>query len=323
MPQWVNDVYSVYSRTEYVAATGFGNTRAAAEGNALAALTAYFGQNVQVERTAASSQQQIVINGILDSWADSAYMGSSIKTTSSMDNLIGAEIIEVWYDSRGTYYAVAVMNKANGIRIYNELLDNNLDIIAVLIAESSSDPVSFKSVLCLLLSAALADINDIYRNVVVLLDGKTNEDFIVSGTYYRVSANDRISRLNIGIRVANDRNGRIFGAFTRCFADWGFEPVLVQSAFPAAMRYVLDVNLGISPVNLPNNSNVFSRIELSANLTDRNNNAVLIPYTFNSREGHTSQIEAENRCIIAAERNINEIYKSLLSEYFSKLLPGK
>jgi len=323
MPSWVNDVDSAYPRTRYVAATGFGNSRAMAEGNALAALTSFFGQTLQVERTAASSYQQAILNGAMDGWVETAEMRSNIRSTASMNNLMGAEIKAVWFDSKETFYAVAVMDKANTIRIYNELLQNNLGIINRLMAETSADPVSFKSVICLMFAATLAEINEGYRSIVLLLDGTTNESTITSGAHYRVLAAEIIGRMRIGIRVVNDRNGRIFGAFARCFADWGFESALVQSSFPSAMRYALDVNVGLSPVDLPNNPNVFSRIELAANLADRNNNAVLIPYTFNSREGHTSAAEADNRCIAAAERNINEAFASLLSDYLTQLIPEK
>ncbi|MCL2801562.1 MAG: LPP20 family lipoprotein [Treponema sp.] len=325
-PSWVTDVYSAFPQAEYVAATGFGDSRAAAEANALAALTAFFGQSIQVERTAFSSYEQAVVNGIMNNWTDTAQMSSNIKTLASMDNLMGAEIKEVWFDSRGTYYAAAVMNKANGIRIYNELLKNNEKIIHDLAAQSSADPVSFKSIVCLLFAAVLADTNEVYKNIVTLLDGAVNVDpLVIGGLYYRVAANDRIKRTGIGVRITSgDRNGRIFGAFAKCFADWGFEPFLIPAPEGVGTRYLLDVNIVLSPVTLPANPNNFSRIEISAELMDTaNNNVILIPFNFNSREGHVSQTEADNRAIAAAERNIGEAFALRLEDYLTKLITDR
>ncbi|MCL2441653.1 MAG: LPP20 family lipoprotein [Treponema sp.] len=313
-PDWVNDVYSVFNRSRYVAATGFARDRATAEGNALAALTAYFGQTVQVERTAATSYQQAIVNGVMDGWVDSAEMRTNIRTTSSFDNLMGAEIREVWFDSRGTYYAVAVLEKAKGIQIYNDLIRANLNIINNLVTMTNAQKNSLDGFIRFWFASAVADVNAAYRNIVVLLDGTAPAN-IISGDVYRLEAQNIIKTIPVNIRVNNDRNGRIYGAFARRFADWGIEASTVNS------RYVLDVDVTLSPVDLPNNPNIFVRIELAANLRDTNQNLALIPYTFNSREGHTSMAEAENRAIAAAERNINEVFAVLLSDYLSKLMP--
>jgi hypothetical protein len=86
---------------------------------------------------------------------------------------------------------------------------------------------------------------------------------------------------------------------------------------------MLEVNVVVSEVELPANPNKFARMELSANLADTSTRVVLIPYTFNNREGHATQPEAENRTYIAAERKINDEYSKLLSDYLSRLLPQK
>jgi hypothetical protein len=81
------------------------------------------------------------------------------------------------------------------------------------------------------------------------------------------------------------------------------------------------VDVSLQPVDLPGNANKFARIELAANLTDTALNLVLLPFNFNSREGHLSQTEAENRCVAVAERKINEEYAELLTDYLSRMIP--
>ena len=318
MPAWVNDVYSAYSRSQYIAATGFGRDRATAEGNALASVSAFFGQSVQIERVAASSYQQAIVNGVMEGWIDTAEMRSNIKSTAFMDNLMGVEIKEVWFDSRNTYYAVAVMEKSNAIAIYTRLIQANLNVINNLITMTPAEKNSLSGAIRYRFAAAVADVNTSYHNVVVLLEGRPITS-VTSGDSYRVEAQNIIKTIPIGIRVDNDRNGRLFSAFARCFADWGFEAANANTV--SNIRYVLDVRAALSPVNLPNNSNIFSRIELTTSLTDTNLGIVLVPYSFNSREGHVTQAEAENRAFTAAERNINDVFASLLSDYLTQLMP--
>jgi len=320
MPAWVNDAYSAYPKSQYVAATGFGPNRTAAEANALSALTSFFGQTVEIDRSAASSYRQAIINGVMEGWADTAEMKTNLRTTSSMDNLMGAEIKEVWFDSKDTYYAVAVMEKAKGIQIYGDLMKVNQNIISNLVTMTPAEKNTMEGVLRFRFAAVVSDINVTYRNIIVLLGRRA--DNAAAGDFYRLEAQNIIKLIPVHIRITNDRNGRLFSAFAKCFTDWGFETV--STAAPASLpRYALDVNLALSPVTLPGNQNVFSRIELTANFTDTSNNQVLFPYSFISREGHTTQAEADNRCILAAERNIGEQFAALLSDYLTQLKPKK
>ena len=324
-PAWVSSADSVYGRDRYAAATGFGTERAAAEKNAFAALAAYFGQSVQVERVSASSYQQAVINGVMDNWIDTAEMRTIVNSSAFMDNLMGAEIRDVWFDSRGTYYAVAVMEKSKSIQIYYELIQANLNIINNLLRMTPAEAASMDGVIRYLFAATVADVNVSYRNIVSLLGGSTI-GVITGGDSYRLEAQNIAKTIPIGITVTNDRADRIFGAFAKSFSDWGFEssigmPGMLPGNLPGSSRYMLNVDISLQPVVLPDNPNFFSRIELSANLVDTSQGLVLLPYNFISREGHISTAEAENRCITAAERNINEEYRELLRNYLSGLMP--
>jgi len=64
-------------------------------------------------------------------------------------------------------------------------------------------------------------------------------------------------------------------------------------------------------------------MELSANLTNTVTKEVLLPFSFNICEGHSTIAGAENRVFISTERKIQEEYKDLLSTYLSQLLPRK
>ena len=132
-PAWVDSADSVYSRSLYIAAVGYASDRTMAEKNALASLVAFFGQSVKADQTIVNTYHEAVRNGVTAGWTDNIAMQNTIQTLASMDTVVGAEIKEVWYDSKSTYYAVAVMEKAKTAEMYVEMIKANQNMIGNLI----------------------------------------------------------------------------------------------------------------------------------------------------------------------------------------------
>jgi hypothetical protein len=192
----------------------------------------------------------------------------------------------------------------------------NRNLIKNLITMTPSEKNSLEGFSRYQFAAAVADINTTYANVLKLLDALVPEG-LVKGDEYRLEAQNIAKSIPVGISIKNDKAGRIQGAFAKALSEVGFRSGGNNS------RYILNVNITVSPVDLPANTNKFARIELGADLTDNNTKTVLMPYNFNSREGHSTASEAENRAYTAAERKIGEEYKNLLFAYLSQLLPKK
>jgi len=316
-PAWVNSVNSVYSVSQYVAVIGSASDQGLAERNALANLAAYFGQSIQADQSITNTYREAVRNGVTSSWSENTALDSTIRTSASMDTLVGAEIRGVWFDSRGTYYAVAVLEKARAAEVYKDMIIANQNMIKNLTTMGQSERNSLEGYARYQFAAAVADINTSYGNLLRLL-GATPPEGMASSGVFRLEAQNITRAIPIGITVRNDRAGRIQSAFAKAITDLGFRSGAANS------RYVLQVDITISPIESPNNSNKFARMELSANLTD--NGHVLQPYNFNPplSEGHAGSLsEAEIRVFIAAEQKINQEYKGILEEYLSKLLPVK
>jgi len=315
-PKWVDSVDSVYGRSQYVAAVGNASSRDMAEKNALANLTAIFGQSIKADQTITNTYQEAVRNGVTAGWTDNVAMRNTIQTSALMDTLVGAEVKEVWYDSKSTYYAVAVMEKARTAQLYNEMIKANQSMIENLVNMSQADKNSLEGYSRYHFAAIVADINTTYGNLLQVI-GAPLPAGLIKGDNYRLEAQNITKTIPVGIVVRNDKSGRIQGAFAKAFSDIGFRSGGTNS------RYILNVDITISPVDLPNNPNKFARIELGANLMDTIQKSVLLPYNFNSREGHNTVSEAENRVYMAAERKINEEYKIILLGYLNQLLPKR
>ncbi len=247
-PAWVDSVDSVYDRSQYAAAVGYGGSRDLAEKNALGNLTALFGQSIQADLTITNTYQEAVRDGVTAGWTDNTDIQNTIKTSASMDTLVGAEIKEVWQDTRANiFYAVAVMEKARAVQVYRDMILANQNVINNLVDMNQQEKNSLEGFSRYQFAAAIADINVTYGNVLSILGAPME---LPRGDTYRIEAQNIIKAIPIGIKVTNDKSGRIQGAFAKAISDIGFR------SGGAASRYTLDVNIVVSPVDLPNKSNL-------------------------------------------------------------------
>jgi len=310
-PDWVRDPYAKYNRQAYVAAVGGGSSRETAEKSALGNLVAVFGQRITVDESVSVSYRQAVRNGDIAKWSENTGFESLITTSAGIDSLIGAEIGEIWNDG-SEYYAVAVLNKAKAIQTYSSIIGANEAAIANLIDLTIDEKNSFEGYARYGFAAMIADMMAPYVNLLSFIGGVAPSG-LKSGGEYRLEAFNIKSAIPIGLRVRNDNSKRIESAFAKALSDSGFHA--------GSSRYVLDVDIAASEVEIANNIFKWTRIVVSANLIDTFSGTSILPYSFNEREGHTSQAEADNRAYMAAERRINEEYAKLFDEYLSGLTP--
>ncbi|MDR2617778.1 MAG: LPP20 family lipoprotein [Treponema sp.] len=318
-PAWVDAPDSVYSKQRYVAAVGFGSDRRQAERNALANLTGVFGQSIQAEMKTVNSYSEAVRTGAIQA-AENNTVQNAITTSAAMDSLVGAEIADVWFDSRSTYYAAAVMEKAKTSVLYADLIRSNERIIADLLDMSADERNTLNGYSRCLLSATIADADRVYANVLTYVGNTSgiNPGEMKKGEEYRLQAAEIARNIPIAVRVNGDRSDRIKAAFSGALSRLGFR------SGGGSSRYVLEAQLTLTPAELPNQQNRFVRYLVDAELKDSAGEyAVLLPYSASGREGHLNQPEAEERAVRAAERKISDEFGASLQDYLSTLLPGK
>jgi len=316
-PDWIRDPYKKFDQRTDVAAVGTGNSRQTAEKDALGKLVAIFGQSIRVDEKISTSYREAVQSGAAASWSEKTDVDSIIGTSAEMDSLVGAEIGDTWFDGKTTYYAAAVLNKTKALQVYSNMIRVNQAMIDNLLNIPAADKNSFDGFARYQFAAMIADITFTYGNLLSSIGAPSFAQGLKKGDDYRLEAQNITKAIPIGITVKNDKAGRIQGAFAKAFADLGFRSGGTNS------RYMLAVDITTSPVELANQKNKFTRIEMTANLRDTRLNTVVFPFNFNDREGHSTQSEADNRAYAAAERTINEEYAGLLSDYLSQLLPKK
>lgn len=321
-PEWVRDPYTKYPRQTNVAAVGSGASREAAEKSALGNLAAIFGQSIQVDETVSTSYREGMENGVT-AWSENVGIDTGITTSAGLDSLVGAEIGDVWNGGANGYYAAAVLNKAKASEVYSGMIQSSRDLIERLIDVPPEEKYTLAGLARYQFAAAAADVTMPYVNLLSVIGGPVPE--MKRGDDYRLEAFAVAKEIPVGVAVRNDKSGRIKGAFAKALADIGFETggnnAGGNNSGGDNSSYLLDVNIITTPVQMADNQYKFTRIELEANLRDTKSGTVLLPFNFNSREGHLTQVEADNRAYSAAERKINADYAAFFDSYLSRLLP--
>jgi hypothetical protein len=316
LPDWVRDPYTRYDRRTYIAARGSGSSLAFAERNALGELAAFFDRYIEVQEVVIERYEEAVRSGITTGWSVNTEVDRMIQTNARFDSLVGAEIGDVWNDGIN-YFAVAILNRARTIQIYSGIVSSNQRMIDNLLNIPPADRNTMDAIARYQFAATIADMTTPYLNMLSVIGAPPVQGFR-SGNDFRLEALDIIRAIPVNLQVQNDSAGRIHGAFARALSELGFQSGGNNS------RYMLDVDVITSPVDIANNPHRWTRIAVNANLVDTAFGTVLLPYSLPPiREGHTTQAEADNRAFMAAVRRINEDYADLLRDYLSRLLPKR
>ncbi|MDR1957237.1 MAG: LPP20 family lipoprotein [Treponema sp.] len=316
-PAWIASPDAVYDKNAFVTAVGHGADRNQAERDALGKLVAVFGQSVQAELKTINTYSEAVSKGAVNV-SENTSVQNAIKTSAEMDALIGAEIEEVWFDNKTTYYAVAVLEKGQAARLYADMIRSNERIIGDLLAIPDAEKNTLDGYSRYQLAATIADVNRVYANVLTMVGSTVGivPGDMKKGDAYRLEAVNITKSIPIRVTVTDDRSNRIRDAFASALTKQGFRSGGTDA------RYVLEVRLELSPVELPGQQNQFVRYVIEGNLIDTRDASVLLPFSINGREGHRSLSEAENRAVGVAERKINDTYGGVLAHYLATLLPN-
>jgi len=314
MPEWVRDPYTRFNRQTTVAVVGNGSSREFAERSAFGNLVAFFGQYIELDERITERYEEAVRGGATAGWSVNTEVDTMIARYARFDSLIGAEIGDIWNDEV-SYFAVAVLDKARAIQIYSDIIRSNQRMIDNLLDIPRAERNTLEGLARYQFAANIADMTAPYVNLLSVIGGPAQA--FKTGDELRLEALSITRAIPVNLRVLNDSAGRIQGAFARALSELGFQSGGVNS------RYILDVNINNSPVELTGSPHRWARIEVTANLVDNALGTVLLPFNFNLREGHSSQPEANNRAVMAAERRINQEYGRLLGDYLSRLLPAR
>jgi len=316
-PAWVSDPYTVYRKDVFLAAVGSGSNRDEAAAKAYVELISQFSRSVKSEYTVAVNYTEALKRGAV-SVSNDTTISDRIITAASMDNLIGAQIGNVWDSKRGAVYAAAYLDIERTISIYTDFIIFNCRNIDMLTSMTAAEKNTLDGYARYRLASLIAGINANFAGIVNFAGGSTSQFNLKTPESYNLEAAGIIRNITVIVRVSGDRADRIQNAFAQAL---GSEGIRTRGNNP---YYVLDVDVVTSEVMYPagNNDYKWCRIELNANLIEISSGASLLVFVHNNRIGHTTYDYAENVAFMSAEKDIAETYTSALRKYLASLIPA-
>jgi TolB-like protein len=295
IPAWVDAPYSVYDSATYFVSVGSGQNHDQAMQNATNNLSAIFGVNVQVSTPTSMTYSEAIMAG--------NYEGM-VTVRNRLDYIIGAEIKEVWDNSRGTVYALATLNKNIAIEQYTRLLDDNVKILQELTNMSASKCMTFDDVACFYQAAYIADVCQDFLNVLIISGGDTRKySNLMKKEDYNSQALDILAKISISINVVNDQNGRINNAFVSSLNQVGLRKIVHSNT---QARYLLSVNIHM----------LNSGHKITADLIDSSDNSIFYHYIIENNNND------RNRSINVLEARIREDFYIKFGEYLISYIPN-
>ncbi|MCL2193920.1 MAG: LPP20 family lipoprotein [Treponema sp.] len=320
-PSWINNPYGNFNRKAYIVAVGIGNSRRAAEMDALRGIASTLELNIRATEQITTLYWEVIENGATN-WTQQTNLRSTIESSVRVDNLIGAGVRQHWPDGRGNHYVLAVLNKARSVGLYSSRIEANQDVIRNL--TNMPERNSIDGFARYQLAAAIADMNFIYGEALVSLNPDAAwYEVLAGGEYFRQRAGQIARSIPIDINVRSGNaitDARIRGAFAEVlFNEVGFLTGGTNH------RYVLDVEVTMHPETRGGSSNFSSRLPslpqliiisvgVSARLIDSNTGVVLLPFYLNfDNPRHFDESEAERIAINQTVQRIQNEYGKRLS----------
>lgn len=301
LPKWVDDPDGEYPTATHISAVGSGNSRQSAESAAKFAVCQVLGERISGEQNLRQS----------DSTGGSATAALDLSVTEKVlfEKIVGVKIVDSCRDTdngRDVYYSLAVLNKNEAWGYYSQKISSLESEIVAAMKQAESERGSLRAVAQMNRALALAEENE--YNIEILSSIMATRQSVKYGGVQNV----RNLRSSIGdevrvfVNVSGDDSGRILSAFQSALSDAG-----VTLARTGEFGYLLYAEVQYE--NLPDSNGYrWIRCNLNTTLSTNDERTVILPYNWNSREGHLDAQQAKNRAIMKIVDKVAEEYAAQL-----------
>ncbi len=298
-PEWVSKPSASYPESEYITGLGYADTRNKAENAAYKALANYIIQDISVSTTTSSQTQ---ISG--SSMNQSQNISQEMVSTSELSQIVGLAIKEVWFDTNKTYYALAVLNKAEASSYYADKIRANILSIEDLRTKAKQNPSTFESNKNYNEALVLAKENEEYLTLMTTIDNtrrKLLEAQNISVQTLLVESKEDAKNISLAINVSGQERKNVENYIIAAFAQKGIQAQLAQNL--ANPQFLFDCNIEFT--NLPDQGeNIFVSYKFVCNLKDLASQKSIHAIYKTGRAGHVTRTQAIERALLNLQNNL-------------------
>ncbi|MCR5290453.1 MAG: LPP20 family lipoprotein [Treponema sp.] len=294
-PEWITQPSLVYPNAKYFAYVGTGADRVSAELQAIQGIISIFGQSISTTTTATQRLKSAQEKGTVAS-STNATLDQEVVKKVNQDDVIAIDIKESFHDEkRGTWYVLALMDRAKASSLYSAMISKNDTQIAYLreAVSSSKDVYTMQNYARLDFAREIAVITDTYIERLRIINSSEAAKFsndALTAVAIKRAQQDIAKKIPICIKVTNDTDGRIAKTFASTLSEYGF-----TSTGGSKERYVVNCDMQLASTTSANGKTHFCEYTVSGTLTDTSIGEDLVPFTFSGRDGSTTAQNAESR----------------------------
>lgn len=314
MPAWITTPYKSYPSEKYFAQCGSGMSAEKAELDAVEKLAAIFSTSISAKSISSSKMKQAQKEGEI-STAKIFDFSQNITRKVSVEDLIGIELKESYNDGK-TFYALAVMNKADTAKALVSSIQLNDKKIQVLLNDDGDlGSISIKKYGHLNFAKEIALLNEKYLAKLDVIDSGVSAKLksrIVDSASLQTELSKTASFIPIYIKIENDSPSN---QITHDLAQMVNACSLNVSDNPSE-RYSITGRYTLTTEISGDGKIVQSYYVLDCYLSDNALEEKLLPIKIEGRERSTSESEAKRR----AYQTVSSKIKNTMSVSFLNFL---
>ena len=313
MPDWVERPSAVYPNASFITYVGNAADRNSSELAALQGLAAVFGQSVKSDSTANSRMEQAKANGLVATNSSNVF-SQEVKRKVDVDNLIGVEVKEYWQDvAGGSWYAIAVLDKAKAADIYTDMIKKNAAAIDTVLKNIGADKNSFDAFGAYDFAEEIAVENEKHLNKISVINSDLVsglKGYCPSSKNFHAKKMEIAKNIPINIQTFNDEHGRYKQAFSKTVADAGF-----KSTFDDSVRYTLIAKFEFERSDAKDGKTTRCRYNCESCILDSKTGHQIVPFAIKGRESHVDYAEAQHKAEVALVGKIQKDFSEALYKY--------
>jgi hypothetical protein len=304
-PGWVSDLGKAFPTADWVAVSGSGPNRGAAESAAMRALAQAFKTDVASLTQASQQMAQIVTDTAgkkTVGFNESRNYAQEVNTSSNVRGLIGVQT-DFFQASDGTGYVNARMNRRECAARYSAMVKENDRVIAQLARVAAGSPATFDAYAALNYAYNLAVPTDNFQGILEVLDPRavSQKPSYGSADALKVQLQNAARAIIIKVTVSGDTGDRISRAFTQFFSGRGFRTT--RSGSPS---YLFDASLWFDSADFGANQR-HPAIRYSMNVYAEDKDGIeVFSYAGEGRASHATESEARQLAFRKIEASIGD-----------------
>lgn len=312
-PDWINNPNSIYPDSRYIVGVGSGDTRQAAEKDAVGNIAKVFQSAITVDQTVIENYLETEEND----QSSSSFSSQMLNRTSvtSQQDLKNIKIDKVHFSSKdGLYYVLAYLKRAETALLYEQDIKSNDSKIVEYFENYKSSQNKLNKYGNLSKCKTITAINDVLRSQYqVLTKGQAQVPVSISLSEIDKSMADLLNKITVSLHPDTDTAPEVGDYLKEVIGKIGFKMVNMQGDFS------VNYSLSIEPTDINRDNLVAYNWKLTIDVKDNVNKYSLKSFNHNKRSAAVSEGEVNARIMRTVNTQLNtKFYKEFMA-YLSSL----